>query len=68
MALVVYASVFILTGGELRGGLRELAALLVAVVLGGVTYIGVELLLRSQELSVVLSVIRRDRVSVEGRG
>jgi putative peptidoglycan lipid II flippase len=68
MAVVVYASVFTLTGGTLRSGLRELVALLVAVVLGGVTYVGVELLLRSEELSVVLSVIRRDRAGVEGRG
>lgn len=68
MAAVVYGSVLLLTGGTLRSGLRELAALLLAVVLGAATYLAVELLLRSEELSVVLSVIRRDRASVEGRG
>ena len=64
MALVIFVTVRFLTGGSDHNGPREVAALLAAVLLGGLTYIAVERLLRSEELSVVLSVIRRDRSRV----
>ncbi|MDQ6711506.1 MAG: polysaccharide biosynthesis C-terminal domain-containing protein, partial [Candidatus Dormibacteraeota bacterium] len=61
MGAVVYLAVLVLVGSSLHNGIRQVAALGVAVVLGAITYVGVERLLRSEELSVVLSVIRRDR-------
>lgn len=64
MALVVYLTALILSGGSLHNGVRQLVALLAAIALGAVTYVGVEWLLRSEELSVVFSVIKRDRSRV----
>jgi len=68
MALVVYLTVSLLTGGSVHNGIRQLVALVAAVILGAITYIGVERLLHSEELAVVMSVIRRDRARVEGHG
>jgi hypothetical protein len=48
----------------MQGGLRPLIAVVVAVTLAGLAYLGVEVLLRSEELGLVLSVIRRDRSRV----
>ena len=64
MAAVTAAVAYLITRGSVQGGLRPLVATLAAVVLAAATYFGVELLLRSEELRVVLSVIRRDRSSV----
>ena len=48
----------------MQGGLRPLVAVLAAIAIAIVTYFGVELLLRSEETGVLLSVIRRDRSGV----
>jgi hypothetical protein len=64
MAGIVAGVAFVITGGSLEGGLRPLLAVLVAVTLAALTYLGVEVLLRSEEVGLVLSVIRRDRSRV----
>ena len=55
---------YVITGGSVQGGLRPLVAVLAAIAIAIVTYLGVELLLRSEETGVLLSVIRRDRSGV----
>jgi hypothetical protein len=55
---------YLITGGSMQGGLRPLVAVLAAIAIALVTYFGVELLLRSEETGVLLSVIRRDRTRV----
>src|SRR5438270_9305084 len=62
MALVTAGVAYAITGGSLSGGLRPLVATLAAVALAAVTYLAIQLALRSEEVGVVLSVIRRDRV------
>jgi putative peptidoglycan lipid II flippase len=62
MALVVAAVVYVITGSSLNGGLRPLAATLAAVAIGGLVYLGIELGLKSEEVGVVLSSVRRDRL------
>ena len=55
------------TGGNMaHGTFRSLSvlAVLLAIALAIVTYFGVEVLLRSEETGVLLSVIRRDRSRV----
>ena len=64
MALVTAGVAYEITGGSLSGGLRPLIATLIAVALGGATYFAIQLGLRSEELGVALSVIRRDRSRV----
>ena len=64
MALVVAAIVYGITGGSLEGGLRPLVATLVAVAMGAGTYLAIQLALKSEEVGVALSVIRRDRSRV----
>ena len=64
MAVVVAGVAYLITGGSVQGGFRPLIAVLAAVVLAVATYFGVELLLRSEETGVLLSVIRRDRSGV----
>jgi putative peptidoglycan lipid II flippase len=64
MGVVVVAAADLITGGSVQGGWRPLLATGAAVALAVVTYFGVEILLRSQEVGVVLSVIRRDRSRV----
>jgi len=64
MAAIAAGVAFLITGGSLQGGLRPLVAVLVAVALGALSYLGVEMLLRSEEVGLVLSVIRRDRSRV----
>src|SRR6266851_3262640 len=64
MAAIVAGVAFVITGGSLQGGLRPLVAVLVAVALAALSYVGVEILLRSEEVGLVLSVIRRDRSRV----
>jgi putative peptidoglycan lipid II flippase len=64
MAVVVAGVAYVITGGSTQGGLRPLLAVLVAIALAVMTYFGVELLLRSEETGVLLSVIRRDRSGV----
>ena len=64
MALVTAGVAYAITGGSLSGGLRPLIATLIAVALGGATYFAIQLGLRSEELGVALSVIRRDRSRV----
>jgi len=62
MALVTAGVVYGITGGSLQGGLRPLVATLAAVALAAMTYLAIQLALRSEEVGVALSVIRRDRV------
>jgi peptidoglycan biosynthesis protein MviN/MurJ (putative lipid II flippase) len=64
MAAIAAGVAFLITGGSLQGGVRPLVAILVAVALAALTYLGVEMLLRSEEVGLVLSVIRRDRSRV----
>jgi putative peptidoglycan lipid II flippase len=64
MAVVVAGVAYLIAGGSVQGGLRPLVATLAAVVLAGATYFGVEALLRSEEVGILLSVIRRDRSRV----
>ena len=64
MALVAAGTVYAITGFSVRGGVRPLAAVLAAVALGAATYLLVQLALRSEEVGVVFSVIRRDRSRV----
>ena len=64
MAVVVAGVAYLITRGSVQGGVRPLVAVLVAVALAVVTYFGVEVLLRSEETGVLLSVIRRDRSRV----
>jgi peptidoglycan/LPS O-acetylase OafA/YrhL len=64
MAAIVAGVAFVITGGSLQGGLRPLVAVLVAVALAALSYLGVEMLLRSEEVGLVRSVIRRDRSRV----
>jgi len=64
MAAIVAGVAFVITGGSLQGGLRPLFAVLVAVALAALSYLGVQVLLRSEEVGLVLSVIRRDRSRV----
>lgn len=61
MAAVAYWSYQLASGASLAHGIRVLLALLLAVALGAATYFAVEWLLRSEEIGVALSVIRRDR-------
>src|SRR5437899_6866021 len=60
MALVTAGVAYAITGGSLNGGLRPLVATLVAVALAAATYLAIQLGLRSEEVGVALSVIRRD--------
>ncbi len=64
MALVTAIVVNFITRGSYQGGLRPLVAVLVAVVLGAGTYLLIQLALRSEEVGVVFSVIRRDQPRV----
>jgi peptidoglycan biosynthesis protein MviN/MurJ (putative lipid II flippase) len=64
MAVVVAGVAYLITRGSVQGGLRPLVAVVVAIALAAVTYFGAELLLRSEEVGIVLSVIRRDRTRV----
>ena len=64
MAVVVAGVAYVIAGGSVQGGLRPLLATLVAVALAGATYLGVEVLLRGEEVGILLSVIRRDRSRV----
>src|SRR6202035_1556169 len=50
MAVVTAGGAYLITQNSVQGGLRPLVATLVAVVLAVVTYFGVELLLRSEEV------------------
>ena len=64
MALVTTGVAYGITGGSLQGGLRPLIATLAAVALAAATYVAIQLGLRSEEVGVALSVIRRDRSRV----
>src|SRR5258708_1914366 len=64
MAAIVAGVAFVITGGSLQGGRRPLVAGLVAAALPALSYLGVEVLLRSEEVGLVRSVIRRDRSRV----
>src|SRR2546426_974125 len=64
MAVVTAGVVYGITGGSLQGGLRPLIATLAAVALAAATYLAIQLALRSEEVGVALSVIRRDRSRV----
>src|SRR5437868_3210401 len=62
MALVVAGVIFLVTGGSVQGGFRPLAATLVAVALGASTYLAIQLALKSEEVRVLLSVLRREQL------
>ena len=62
MALVVAGVIFVVTGGSVHGGFRPLAATLVAVALGASTYLAIQLALKSEEVRVLLSVLRREQL------
>jgi putative peptidoglycan lipid II flippase len=64
MAIVVGVTIYAMTGFSTQGGFRPLAAVLVAVALGAGTYLLVQVVLRSEEVGVLLSVIRRDQAHV----
>jgi putative peptidoglycan lipid II flippase len=61
MGLVGLLSYWWLAGGSPAGQLRNLFALLVAIGLAAATYLVIELALRSEELTVLLTVVKRDR-------
>jgi hypothetical protein len=65
MAAVAYGVYQAASGGSLAHGPRVLGALLLAVVLGAMTYFLVEWLLRSEEIAVAFSVVRRDRARLQ---
>src|SRR5437868_12341706 len=62
MAVVVAGVIFLVTGGSVQGGFRPLAATLVAVALGASTYLAIQLALKSEEVRVLLSVLRREQL------
>jgi putative peptidoglycan lipid II flippase len=64
MALLVALTIYLMTRFSAQGGLRQLAAVIAAAAVGALAYLGVQLLLRSEEVGVVLSVIRRDQSGV----
>lgn len=61
MAAAAAITIYGITRFSVVGGFHQLAAVLAAVAVGGGVYLIVQLLLRSEELTVLLSVIRRDR-------
>jgi putative peptidoglycan lipid II flippase len=61
MALVVAATIYETTRFSFQGGFRPLAAVALAVALGAGTYLLIQLALRSEEVGVALSVVRRER-------
>jgi putative peptidoglycan lipid II flippase len=61
MALVVAATIYEATQFSFQGGFRPLAAVVLAVALGAGTYLLIQLALRSEEVGVALSVVRRER-------
>ncbi|HVH65492.1 MAG TPA: lipid II flippase MurJ, partial [Candidatus Acidoferrum sp.] len=64
MAVVTAVAVNAITRGSYQGGVRPLIAVLVAVGLGAGTYLAIQLALRSEEVGVIFSVIKRDRARV----
>src|SRR2546430_4335117 len=64
MAAIAAGGAVLITGGSLQGGPRPLVAGLGAVGPAAISYLGVEVLLRSEEGGLVLFVIRRDRSRV----
>jgi putative peptidoglycan lipid II flippase len=60
MALVAAAVAYGITGGSLSGGWRPLLATLAAIALAAGTYLLLQLALKSEEVRVLFSVIRRD--------
>jgi putative peptidoglycan lipid II flippase len=60
MALVAAAVAYGITGGSVQGGWRPLAATLAAIALAAGTYLLLQLALKSEEVGVLFSVIRRD--------
>jgi putative peptidoglycan lipid II flippase len=61
MALAAALTIYGITHFSAVGGFRQLVAVLAAVAVGAGIYLVVQLLLRSEEVGVLLSVIRRDR-------
>ena len=61
MALAAALSIYAITRFSVEGGLHQLAAVVAAVLVGGGVYLLVQLGLRSEEVGVLLSVIRRDQ-------
>jgi putative peptidoglycan lipid II flippase len=64
MAIVVGVTIYAMTGFSTQGGLRPLGAVLAAAALGAGTYLLVQLALRSEEVGVLFSVIRREQAHV----
>ncbi len=61
MGLLAWAFAQWTAGGPPRSDLQHLATTLAAIAIGAATYVLVEAALRGEELSVFLTVIRRDR-------
>ncbi len=61
MAFVAWALFQWGSGGGAGSGLQDLVVVLAAIAAGAITYVAVAAALRSEELSVLLSAIRRDR-------
>ena len=64
MAVLVTLTVDAITHFSPTGGLHQLGAVLAAVAVGIGSYLLIELLLRSEEVQVVFSVLRRDQSRV----
>jgi hypothetical protein len=64
MGLVAAAIAYGITGGSLQNGWRQLIATLAAIVAAAATYLAIQLLLRSEEVVLLFSVLRRDRARV----
>jgi putative peptidoglycan lipid II flippase len=64
MAAIVALTIYLTTHFSFEAGWRQLGAVLAAVAAGGVVYLGVQLALRSEEVGVALSVIRREQPRV----
>lgn len=64
MALGVALTIYGISRFSLQGGLHQLAAVVGAVAVGAGIYLVVQLLLRSEEVGVLLSVVRREQARV----
>jgi putative peptidoglycan lipid II flippase len=64
MAAIVALTIYLLTHFSAEAGWRQLAAVLAAVAAGAVVYLVVQMALRSEEVGVALSVIKREQPRV----
>jgi putative peptidoglycan lipid II flippase len=64
MALGVALTIYGITRFSAQGGFHQLAAVVAAVAVGAGIYLVVQLLLRSEEVRVLLSVVKREQARV----